>query len=313
MNILIVGAGGVGGYFGALLAQQGHEVTFVARGPHLRAIQERGLQILSVNGDFLVSPARATDGTEMPDRPEYVIVAVKDYQLAEAVPLITSITAPTTTVVPLLNGLDAHERLAAAVGEARVVGGLCSLVSLIESPGVIRQPSQLRRVVLGELNGSRSERVENLIQAWQAAGAEAIHAHDIHAALWRKFIFIAPFGSVTALARANAGEMLACAETRELFVQGMREIEQLARASGVRLPDDAVPQALATAEAFEPAATSSMQRDVDAGRPFELEAFAGKVVRLGESLDIPTPIHRTIYGLLRPALLRAQLRSGDGA
>jgi len=306
MRIAIFGTGGVGGYFGGLLAHAGHEVTFIARGEHLRAIQANGLQVKSVNGDFSVRPAQATDDPAQVGPVDYVVVAVKHYHLAQAAQQMRPLVGSETTVVPLLNGVDAHELLAQAVGSEPVVGGLCSLVSLVEAPGVIRQETRLRRVVLGELDRSRSERVERLVQAWAQTGAEAIQADDILAALWTKFLFIVSFGGVGSLARCNMGEMLGSAEPRGLFIESMREVEALARARGVSLAANVVDKALAMAESFEATATTSMQRDVADGKPFELEAFSGAVVRMAEAAGVPTPVHRHFYALLRPALARAQ-------
>lgn len=305
MQIAVFGTGGVGGYFGGLLAHAGHDVTFIARGAHLAAIREGGLRVLSVNGDFHVFPAKATDDPAEVRPVEYVIVAVKHYHLKEAAGQIRPLVGPGTTVVPLLNGVDAHEVLAARLGRAAVVGGLCSLVSFIEAPGIIRQPSKLRRVVVGELEGERSDRVEKLVRAWAACGADAVQADDIQVEMWTKFMFIASFGGITALARAGAGEIRAIPQTRALLEDAMREIEALAHARGVRLPTDVVGRSLELVDRFEPDATSSMQRDVAAGRLFELDAFSGTVVRLGQEAGVATPIHRALEALLRPALVRA--------
>jgi 2-dehydropantoate 2-reductase len=312
MRIAILGTGGVGGYFGGLLAHAGHEVTFIARGEHLRAIQANGLQVKSVNGDFSVRPAQATDDPARVGPVEYVVVAVKHYHLTQAAQQMRPLVGPETTVVPLLNGVDAHERLIPILGASALVAGLCSLVSLIEAPGVIRQETRLRRVVVGELDRSRSERVERLVQAWAETGAEALQADDIHAAMWTKFLFIASFGGVGSLARTNMGEMLGAPETRALFIESMREVEAVARARGVELAPDVVDKALAMAEGFEPTATNSMQRDVADGKPFELEAFSGAVVHLGEAAGVSTPVHRHFYALLRPALARANITSSLG-
>lgn len=305
MKVAVFGTGGVGGYFGGLLAHTGHEVTFIARGEHLRAIQLEGLRVRSVNGDFTVRPAQATDDPGQVGPVDYVVVAVKHYHLAQAAPAIRPLVGSSTTVVPLLNGVDAHEHLLQALGLGSVVGGLCSLVTMLEAPGVIRQETKLRRVVLGELDRTRSERVDRLVQAWAEAGAEAIHAEDIHVALWSKLLFIASFGGVSSLARCNAGQMLANPETRQLFIEAMQEIEAVARAREIALAADVVDKTLAMAEGLEPTATSSMQRDVAAGKPFELEAFSGTVVRMGEAVGVPMPVHRMIYGLLKPALISA--------
>jgi 2-dehydropantoate 2-reductase len=295
----------VGGYFGGLLARAGHEVSLILRGEHLNAVRAHGLRVRSVHGDFTVHPAFATDDPPVVGEQEYVVVSVKHFQLAAALPVLRPLIGSRTTLVPLLNGVDAHEILAAEFGHERVVGGLCSIVSSIEAPGVIRQESALRRVVVGELDRRKSDRVERIVQAWVEAGADAKHAEDIHAALWTKFVFIAAFGGISALARATAGELLAQPEARRLLIDAMREVESVGRAHGIALSSDVVDSSVALLESFEPAATSSMQRDVAAGRRFELEAFSGTVLRLGRQLGVATPTHAAICALLRPMLDRS--------
>ncbi len=306
MKIAVFGSGGVGGYFGGLLANAGHDVTFIARGEHLKALQDSGLQVFSINGDFTVSPAKATDDPNEVGPADYVIVGLKHYHLPQAAPQIKPLVGTNTTVVPLLNGVDAHDYLIEALGSESVVGGLCSLVSMVEAPGVIRQPSKLNRVVVGELDRTKSERVEKIVQAWSDAGTEAIHTGDIYVAMWTKFLFIASLGGVSSLANATLGEIHSRAETRQTLTEAMTEIETLARAQGIDLAPDVVDSALALTDGFEPSSTSSMQRDVAAGRPFELEAFSGKITHLGEEIRIDTSIHRTIYALLLPILDRAK-------
>lgn len=310
MKIAVLGAGGVGGYFGGLLAHAGHDVTFLARGDHLQAMREHGLQVKSVNGDFAIIPCQATDRPEEVGPVQYVLVAVKHYQLEGAAPSLLPLIGEGTTVAPLLNGIDAPRVLSQVVGEEHVVGGFCSLVSMVESPGIIHQKSSLRRIVIGELDRRPSERVEKLVQALDATGVEALHADDIWAAMWTKLLFIASFGGVTSLARTDAGGILSSPETRAVFIRAMEEVEHVGHARGVDLEEDAVQSALALAEAFEPEATSSMQRDVAAGNLFELEAFSGTIVRAGREEGVSTPIHETIYALLLPALITAQTKEG---
>jgi 2-dehydropantoate 2-reductase len=305
MKIGIFGTGGVGGYFGGLLAHAGHDVTFIARGEHLAAIKSRGLQIRSVNGDFTVHPAQATDQPETVQALDYVIVAVKHYQLTGSLSSLQALVDTQSTLVPLLNGIDAHEHLIDAFGPEGVVGGFCSLVSMIESPGIIRQETELRRVVLGELDRTKTDRVERLVQAWRECGADAIHADDIHAAMWTKYLFISSFGGISSLSRATVGEILSCAETRSLFIQAMEEVAALAREQGIAIKADVVDSTVSMLENVEPTATSSMQRDVADENPFELEAFSGTIIRLGRELGIATPVNDAMYALLRPALDRA--------
>lgn len=305
MRIAVFGAGGVGGYFGGLLANAGHDVTFIARGKHLAAIKKRGLQVESVYGDFRIRPAIATDDPGQVGPVDYVVVGVKHYHLRDAAKAIQALVNPGTTVIPLLNGVDAHEHLIRELGQEPVVGGLCSLVSMIKAPGVIFQPSRLRRIVVGELSGEKSERVARIVQSWEECGAEAIHADDIVSEMWKKLIFIASIGGATSLSQATIGEIVRSPEARQLFIEAMQEVEAVGRALGVDLPADIVPSTLQFAEGFEPGATTSMQRDVAAGRRFELDAFSGSVVRLGREAGIPTPVHRAMDALLRPALTRS--------
>jgi 2-dehydropantoate 2-reductase len=305
MKLAILGTGGVGGYFGALLARAGHEVTFIARGPHLLAIKKQGLSIKSPHGDFMIHPAKVTDSPEEVGAVDYVIVAVKHYQLSGAVSSIPPLIGEGTTVVPLLNGIDAHEHIIQVVGPRPVVGGYCSLVSMIEAPGIIRHETRLHKIELGELDGAKTERVENLVQAWKSCGVEAIHADDIFVAIWTKFLFISAFGGISSLCRVTLGEIIEAPQTRELFVQAMEEVKQLALQQGIALTADIVQSTMSFVEGVEPSATSSMQRDVAAGRPFELEAFSGTIVRLGQEHGVRTPVHDTVYALLLPALKRA--------
>jgi 2-dehydropantoate 2-reductase len=310
MRICILGAGGVGGYFGGLLWQQGHQISVIARGAHLDAIRDKGLAIQSVHGDFTLEPETATDDPADVGPVDYVVVGVKHYQLDDACGLLPPLVGPETTVVPLLNGVDAHEHIMRAVDAERVVGGLCSIVSMVADPGVIRQESQLRRVVVGELDGSPSQRVSRILDAWREAGAEAIQPDNIHSAMWGKLLFIASFGGVSSLSLADAGAILRFPETKALFVEAMQEVAILAEAEGVSLPPGTVDQRLAFLEAFEPTATPSMMRDVVDGNVFELEAFSGTIVHRAKARGLSLPVHEAFYGLLLPRLHAAMEAKG---
>jgi 2-dehydropantoate 2-reductase len=302
MKIAIVGSGGVGGYFGGLLAKAGNEVTFLARGEHLRAIRERGLEVRSVHGDFAIRPARAEEDPARVGPVDYVIVAVKTYHLDSASANLGPLVGPATCVLPLLNGVEAADVLARHVPRANLVGGLCALVSYIESPGVIRQESQQRRVVVGELDGSLSARASRIVEAWKSHGVDASTTQDITAALWTKFLFIASMGGITALARAPIGAVRSDEETRTLLRLAFREVEAVARAKDIQLAPDVVQKTMDFVDGLEYTATTSMQRDVAGGRPFELEAFSGVIVRQGRQIPLPTPVHAALYALLRPQL-----------
>jgi 2-dehydropantoate 2-reductase len=303
MKIAVIGAGGVGGYFGGLLARSGQEVTFLARGEHLQAIRARGLRVVSsTHGDFVISPARAESDPARVGPVEYVLVAVKTFQLEAAAASLSPLVGKGTTVIPLLNGVEAHDVLRPHLPAGAIVGGLCAVFSQVESPGVIRMEGRTRRVVVGELEGPPSERLDRIVAVWTGQGADAVQSDDIRAALWTKFLFIASMGGVTSLARATSGEVRSVGETRSLLAEAFREIEAVARAQGVHLAADVVEKTLAMVDGLEPQVTTSMQRDVVAERPFELEAFSGTVVRLGQALNVPTPVHEAIYALLLPML-----------
>ncbi len=310
MKILVAGTGGVGGYFGGLLAQAGHTVAFLARGAHLEAIQRDGLQVLSVHGDFSIRPANASDQPEALPAPDCVLVAVKHYDLQATARQLRAVVREGTAVVPLMNGVDPHEVLHAELGRGRIAAGTCSVAARIDGPGVIRQESRLRRVILGAPDGRPEEALSTLVAAWRECGVEAEQTPDILAALWSKLVFIASFGGVTALARSTAGEVRTSPTTRAVLLEAMREVERVGRAEGARLPQDAVEQAMAIVEALEPGVTSSLQRDVAGGRRFELEAFSGTIVRLASKHAIDVPVHAAIYGLLRPLLTRAEGHAG---
>jgi 2-dehydropantoate 2-reductase len=305
MRVAIFGAGGVGGYFGGLLARAGHEVIFIARGAHQQAMKEHGLTVKSPYGDFKLDVIDTTDSIAEVCAVDYLILTVKHYHLMDILPDLKKAALAETTVVPLLNGIDAHEHLIEALGPKNVVGGFCSLVSMIQSPGVILHQSKLRKVVVGELDGRKSARVEALIKAWADIGVDAMQSENILADMWTKFIFIASLGGVSSLARATVGEIRSIPETWQLLIHSMQEIHALAVKQKISVAPDAVQAAMSLIQSLEPSLTSSMQRDVQAGKPFELEAFSGTIVRLGHQLDVPTPANAAIYALLRPALDRS--------
>jgi 2-dehydropantoate 2-reductase len=308
MRIGIVGVGGVGGNFGARLIQAGHEVVLLARGEHLRAIRADGLHVATPTEDFTVRPAAATDDATSLGTVDLVLVAVKAWQLIDALPAVRALTGERTTVLPLLNGVDAAEVLAGAVGRDHVVGGLCYVIAAMVAPGQIQQIGTKNDVVLGELDGHRSERVETLRALFDSASIPATVPENIHAALWKKLLFVAPFGVVGAVARAPLGVLRAVPASRDLIERCMREIGMVAAAHDARLSEEAIPRAMAGLDAMPPDATASLQRDLVAGRRSELEAQAGVVVRLGARAGVSTPCFATLYAGLLPIEWQAQGR-----
>jgi 2-dehydropantoate 2-reductase len=299
MRVAVMGTGGVGGYFGGLLAAHGHDVTFIARGAHLAAIQAHGLQIESVNGDFSVAPAQATDTPGRIGLVDLVLLCVKTYDLPMALQQIAPLVGPQTRILTLQNGIEAPDIASATYGAERVLPGVVYCEVAVKAPGVIMQGTPLRRIVLGEQDGRRSERALAIGEAFQSAGAEVVVSENIQAALWTKCCFICAMSGVTTLMRQPLGMILADPETRMLLRIVMQEAEAVAWARGVHFPSDPVAEGMATAARFPYGAKSSMLRDLEAGRRLEVDALNGALVRLGRALDVPTPANHTIYAALR--------------
>jgi 2-dehydropantoate 2-reductase len=306
MRIAVVGTGGVGGYFGGRLAQAEQDVVFLARGAHLRAIQEHGLQVESVDGDFAISPAHATDDPVRIGPVDLVLLAVKGWQVPPTVEMMRPLVGSETCVVPFLNGVEAPEQLASVFGAHRVLGGLCGLYGSIVGPGRIRNVFPRPFVTIGELDHAPSERCDHLRMAFEHAGVQASIAADIHAALWEKLLFVGPFGGVGAVTRVPVGVLRRQVETRSLLEGTMREMFVLARVRGVCVADEAVEKALALIDLSPEQATASMQRDIMAGRPSELESQLGMVVRLAHRAGVEVPLHTFLYACLLPQERKAR-------
>jgi 2-dehydropantoate 2-reductase len=301
LSIAIYGSGAVGGYFGGRLAEAGEDVRFIARGRHLAAIREHGLRISSVDGDFAVDPARVTDDPAAIGPVDVVLLGVKAWQVPEAAAAMRPLVGERTFVVPLQNGIEAPDQLAAALGAGRVLGGLCRILAYLEGPGHIRHAGVTPYIAFGELDGSRSERAETLRQAFsRTRGVTAEIPPDIRVAMWSKFLFIAALSGVGALTRVPIGMIRSQPESRELLRQALEEIYAVAVRSRIALPADTVAQTLAFVDGIPADGTASMQRDIMKGRPSELEAQVGAVVRLGERLGVPVPVHRIIHAALLP-------------
>jgi 2-dehydropantoate 2-reductase len=306
MRIAVMGTGGVGGYFGGLLARAGEDVTFIARGEHLAALQNGGLHVSSVHGDFDLESVNATDTPSDVGPVDLVLFTVKTYQIEQAAGEMAPLVGPETAILPLQNGVDASERLIRIFGEGPVLGGTCRVVSFVAAPGVIEQKSDFRHITLGELDGPITPRVNDIAAVLEKAGAQVEVTDNIQKARWTKFLFIASFSGVGAAARAPAGEMMACPETRATLVQAFREIEALATASGVTLDPDIVEKTMAFCDNMTPGTTASMQRDIMEGRHSELEAQNGFVARRGAELGVPVPAHTFLYSVLLPQERRAR-------
>lgn len=300
MRVAVVGSGSVGGYFGGRLAQAGEEVTFVARGAHLAAIRESGLRVDSADGDFVIHPAQVSDDTTTIGPVDMVLLAVKGWQVPEAIEMIRPLMGTETFIAPLLNGVEAPDQLAAAFGHSHIIGGLCGMFGQVVAPGYIRNIQPRPFITLGELDNAQSDRIEHLRQAFTSVGVRATIATDIRAALWEKLILVSPMGSVGAVTRAPIGVSRSLPEPRALLEGAMAEIRQVAQARGVNVPAEAIAKALAIIDASPEQATASMQRDIMAGRPSELESQVGVVVRLARDVGSAVPIHAVLYSCLLP-------------
>jgi 2-dehydropantoate 2-reductase len=306
VRIAVVGAGGVGGYFGARLVQAGEEVVFLARGAQLEALRSSGLTIESPRGNAALGPQRASSDPAELGSADVVLLCVKTWQLADTLPTLRPMLGAETCVVPFQNGVEAAEQLTAVLGRAPVLGGVAKIVAYRAGPGRIRDLGGPTAAAFAELDNRPSPRVERLRDAFRRAGLEVETPADIHAAVWSKFLFVATAGGVGAVARMPIGVLRRIPETRGLLETGMAEIAALARARGVRLPDDIVSRTMAFVETLPPDGTASLQRDIAEGRRSELDAWSGAVVRLGGDARVPTPVHAFLYSSLLPAELRAR-------
>jgi 2-dehydropantoate 2-reductase len=298
MKVAVVGAGGVGGFFGGKLAHAGVDTTFLVRGATLAAMRERGLRVDSVQGDFVVQPVQATDqprGTF-----DAILLAVKAWQLPDAVRQVLPLLGTDTMIVPLENGIDAPEVIAGIAGAEHAVGGLCAIVSFIVEPGHIRHAASDPFVMFGELDNTRSARVERLLEAFTSAGVNAQIPPDIRQSMWTKFLFIAPMSGIGALTRVPVGVWRADSAIRALVTDALREIVALAAARGITLGDDAIEKTWQRYDSLAPESTSSLQRDVMEGKPSELDVQLGAIVRLGHESNVAVPVNEMLYRVLSP-------------
>jgi len=300
VRIAVFRTGGVGGYFGGRLAEAGEDVIFIARGDHLRAIKEKGLKVDSRDGDFVIYPAVATDTVSDVGAVDLVIVAVKAWQVPDAARAMKPLVGSDTTVLPLQNGVDAVSQLIETLGSGSVIGGLCRIVSFVVEPGHIRHAGSTPSVIIGELDNSQTRRIATIEQLFKRAGVEITIATDIQVALWTKLLFIASYSGVGAIANTPAGVLRTDPQRRTQMLSAMQEIYALARARGINLPSDSVDTVMAAVDALSEDATSSMQRDIAAGKPSELESQNGAVVRMAHEAGIEVPTHALIYHTLRP-------------
>ena len=299
MKILVMGSGALGGYFGGMLARSGQEVTFFARGAHLQAIQAHGLRVENTDDVFTVR-ATATDRPLEVEKPDFVLFTVKTYDTLPACEALIPILGPQTSILTLQNGVNSRENIEAVLGRGKVIPGLAYVESTIASPGVVRQLGGPRKIVLGESDGSRSNRLLRITEALGGARIPIEVSEDIRRELWQKFLFICALAGVTCVTRLTLGEILESAETKWAFEETIRETYRAGLADGVKLDGAAVQRTLEVSSRMNREMKSSMQRDLEMGRRLEIDALNGTVVRLAAKYRVEAPVNRCIYAFVKP-------------
>jgi 2-dehydropantoate 2-reductase len=303
MRIAVVGAGGVGGGFGAALAKAGADVSFIARGAHLAAMKSGGLKVQGGRGETHLVPTRATDNPAEIGKVDIVLFCVKLWDVESAGQHIKPLIGPDTAVIPLQNGIDAAERLVPILGPNAVMGGVAQISASIVGPGVILQVGSFMRMIFGELDGKPSKRSQDFLALCLKAGFDATLSEQILTELWMKFILLAANASVMALARQPIGKLRDDPDLRPIFLAAWREAIDVGRARGVALPADALERVLDFTGHVPPAMKASMALDLERGNRLELPWLGGKVAELGRQLGVPTPTHSMMYAMLKPYIM----------
>jgi 2-dehydropantoate 2-reductase len=309
LKTAVIGAGGIGGYFGGRWAQAGLDVTIVARGSQLAALRANGLSIRSALGDVVV-PVKTAASPGEAGRVDLVVVATKAWQLPAALAEIGPLVGRDTLVVGLQNGVEAADQIGAALGDAHVLEGTCRIISYIEAPGVIKHAGAAPLIVFGERKGgtsARAERVRDVIS--RGSGMEVQLSPNVRTEVWRKFHWFAPVAGIGSVTRSTAGAFRAPSETRALLIAAMNEVLALARANGAELPADETERAMKFVDSLPAEATSTMMRDFRDGKRTELDTLSGAIARLGRRVGVATPVNDFIYAALLPQEMAARERA----
>jgi len=300
MRIAIMGSGGVGGYFGARLAQAGNDVAFIARGRHLAAMRANGLAIRSVLGDMTIPRPAVTDDPAGLAPADIVLFAVKLWDTEGAAKAVLPLLATGGVVVPFQNGVESIERIGAIVGADRVMGGVAYIAATIGEPGVIAHTGTMARLRFGPIEPSQRKTAEALLASCQGAGIDAELSNDIRRALWEKFAFLSAFSGLTSVARQPLGVLRGDPDLRATLEAAIRETWSVGRAKGVALTDDFVTQQMKFTDGLPAQMKSSMLNDLEAGNRIEAPWLAGAVARMGSAMGIATPVNATLFAALKP-------------
>jgi len=307
MKIAIIGAGGVGGYFGAKIAQAGYAVSFVARGEHLQAIKARGLTVKSIGGDFHCIPAQATDRIADIGEADVIILGVKAWQIKSIVDELKTVVTEKTSIVPLQNGILAIEELKEKIPRQNILGGLCLIAACIEEAGVVNHSGIPPTIIFGEMSGVKTPRAQQIKDIFDTSGIQSRVSVDIHADVWRKFIAICVSG-LSALTKSTYGELRALKETRDMIMAILTEGYRLSQKMGIALESDCVDTAMKLIDFYPFETTPSLARDIWEGKPSELEYQNGTIVKLGKRYEVDTPINDFIYRCILPMEMKARKR-----
>ena len=299
MKIAIIGSGGVGGYFGARLAASGEDVTFVARGAHLEALQKNGLKVLSALGDVHLPKIKATSDTGTIGPVDVVMIAVKLWSTEEAAAAAKPLIGPETVAVSFQNGVVAIDTLLPVLGKGHVMGGVSNIAALIEGPGIIRHNGNMANLFFGELDGKPSARSQAFCDACRRAKVNTELVADINRAIWEKFVRLVTLSAMTSLTRMPAGPLRTDPDTRALMQQVMDEVIAVGRAKGVRFEADIAVRQMANIDSIPPTMVASMCGDLRRGNRLELPWLSGMVAKLGRELGVPTPANQFVYAALK--------------
>ena len=299
MKIYIVGSGGVGGYFGGMLAKAGNNVTFVARGKHYQAIKERGLVVKSVAGDFEVKPVQAVENISEISNPDLVIFTVKTYDTDDAAEELKSAIKDNSIIITFQNGVDNDSQIKKHVEDAKVYPGVAYVISTKTNPGVIEQTGGLRKIIFGDREDSNNLRLKEVEKLMKKAGIDATASDDITRDLWKKFMFIIAFSGITAVCRSAIGKVLSNPTTKSLYEQCLKEAISVAKAMKVNVVDDIFETIMSVSSKTQPDSKSSLLVDVENNRKTEIETLNGTLVRFAKEHDIDVPINELIYGAIK--------------
>jgi len=301
IKIYVIGTGGVGGYFGGVLAKAGNDVTFVARSDHYEAITKNGLVIKSVAGDFDIKPAKVIKDPTDIISPDLILFTTKTYQTEEAAKQLASIVLPKTIIITFQNGIDNDYQIRKFIPVGKVYPGIAYIISTKISPGIISQTGGPRKLIFGDRSNPNNQELKKIADLMTQSGVDAILSDNITRDLWKKFLFIVPFAGLTARYRKTIGEILSNPNLRPVYEQCLDEVVGVARGIGVELGDDIFNSIMTLSDNFAPSSKSSLLIDIENGRPTEIEALHGALLRLAHENGVPVPVNEQIYSEIKPA------------